>query len=147
MQVKEIKNDGLSMHSMFGYYVQDAMIRRMQPRQDSDVGTDLVASASRGNITNHNADATQNRHPTLRPTKNCSNTNHDANATATLTPATAEHPHPHNNNRGQPRVAQKRRRRPWEMRQQTINRGGGGARTPPSRQLGATCMVYHRRAS
>ena len=31
---------------------------RTQPRQDSDVGTELVASATRGNITNHNVDTT-----------------------------------------------------------------------------------------
>ena len=36
---------------------------RLQPHQHSDVGTDLVASATGGNITNHNADATRNRHP------------------------------------------------------------------------------------
>ena len=69
------------------------------PVRASDAGIDLVASAIAGNITNHNADTTRNRHP-LWPNNSRSNTNHDANATATPTAATVERTHPLNNSRG-----------------------------------------------
>ena len=79
-------------------------------RSSKRAPTDLVASATGGNITNHNADTTQNRHttphPPPRPIINCSISNRDPNTTATLTLATAERTHPHNNSIGQPRTAQ-----------------------------------------
>ena len=55
---------------------------RMQPRQASDVGTELVASATGRNITHHNADTTRNRPlpAPLRP------------ATTAATPATTPTP-------------------------------------------------------
>ena len=76
------------------------------PDSDSEIETDLVASAPGNHITSSITDTTQNGpppphapHPRDYP---CSS----ANAAPTLTPTMAERAHPCNNNRGQPRTAQ-----------------------------------------
>ena len=57
---------------------------RTQLRQDWDVGTDLVVSATGGSITSHNADTTRNRHsPRHTP------------ATTATTPTTTPTPQQH----------------------------------------------------
>ena len=115
---------------------------RIQPRQDWEIETDLVASATGNHITNNITNTTQIGPPPPPAPRLSDYPCSSANAAPTPPPTMAERAHPCNNNRGQPRTAKDSpKKTPGAPRilgdepTDTLQGRGRRPRTPPFPQL------------